>query len=214
MTKSNYRSWVGPEGGYDIVGASQFAVLVAMGMRENHKILDIGCGSLRMGRFCIVHLNKGHYHGLEPEKWALEDGINANLGKEIIEMKEPHFDHNQEFNLQVFNEKFDYIIAQSIFSHAHAQQIKTCLSQASSVLSEEGVFLFNWGKKGNEDYTGTEWVYPGCVHYRTDTIENWIREAGMICRQKRFANLKLKHDWAVCALSENTLMKYDYIQDQ
>lgn len=213
MSEKHYRNWVGPEGLYDVVGANQFAVLTAMGLRETHKVLDIGCGSLRMGRFCVLYLREGNYFGIEPEKDILSEGMEENLGSEIIKRKNPSFDHNTDFQLDVFNQKFDYIIAQSIFSHASENQIKQCLSKIRHVLKDDGVFLFNWGK-GNEDYKGEEWVYPGCVTYRTETIEGWIKEAQLHHRQKHFENLSSKFDWAVCAINDETLQKYDYIKNQ
>ena len=70
-----YRTFVGPTEKYDIVGALQFCLLIFLGLREENNLLDIGCGSLRSGRFFITYLQKGKYFGIEPEKWLIEEGI-------------------------------------------------------------------------------------------------------------------------------------------
>jgi hypothetical protein len=49
----HYTAWVGPPDRYDFMGATQFALLFAIGLRGHHKLLDFGCGSLRAGRLLI-----------------------------------------------------------------------------------------------------------------------------------------------------------------
>jgi len=63
----HYRAFVGPTYRYDLIGAQQFALLYLLGLRETHRLLDFGCGSLRLGRMAIPYLLEGHYFGIEPE---------------------------------------------------------------------------------------------------------------------------------------------------
>lgn len=65
---NSYREYVGPETEYDLIGAMQFRLLSTLGLRENHKLLDFGCGSLRAGRLFIPYLNPGNYTGVEPNE--------------------------------------------------------------------------------------------------------------------------------------------------
>lgn len=44
---ANLRAYVGPPAQYDFMGATQFRLLAGLGLREEHRIVDIGCGSLR-----------------------------------------------------------------------------------------------------------------------------------------------------------------------
>ena len=47
----HYRAFVDFPGRYDVgAAAMQFSLLTALGLREDHSLLDIGCGSLRAGR--------------------------------------------------------------------------------------------------------------------------------------------------------------------
>jgi hypothetical protein len=55
----DYKDYVGLPSRYDFMGATQFRLLCALGLRANHTLLDFGCGSLRAGRLFIVYLNEG-----------------------------------------------------------------------------------------------------------------------------------------------------------
>src|SRR5262245_46565510 len=50
---AEHRDFVGPVERYDIVAAMMFSLLAALGLRGHHRLLDIGCGSLRVGRLLI-----------------------------------------------------------------------------------------------------------------------------------------------------------------
>jgi cyclopropane fatty-acyl-phospholipid synthase-like methyltransferase len=175
---NHYKAYVGPPLKYDLVGAMQFNLLTSFGLRDFHKLLDIGCGSLRSGKLMIPFLKKGNYYGVEPNDWLIEEGIKNELGKEIITIKSPFFSNSSDFDLQSFNEKFDFLIAQSIFSHASAKQIKKCLNEAKIVLKKEGLFLATF-VLGKESYKGTGWVYPGCVTYRHSYILDLVKQQNL-----------------------------------
>ena len=71
----HYRAFVGSSWLYDLVAATQFNLLTALGLREYHYLLDIGCGSLRGGRLFIPYLLPNRYFGIEPESWLIEESI-------------------------------------------------------------------------------------------------------------------------------------------
>lgn len=167
----DYRSAVGPSDKYDVIGALQFCVLIELGLREHHKLLDIGCGSLRGGRLFIPYLSKGCYFGLEPNSRLVRDGIKNELGGSILIVKAPQFLYNDTFGLQFGDTAFDYILAQSIFSHADKGQIDKCLSEVKRVLEPEGKFVFTYFV-GDKDYGGTGWMQCPDARY----TERWMRQ--------------------------------------
>lgn len=172
----HYKAYVGPPLKYDLLGALQFTLLCAAGLRADHKICDIGCGSLRAGKMLIPYLNQGRYFGIEPNQWLIDEAIKEEIGADLVRIKQPKFSNDANFRLGNFNQSFDYCIAQSIFSHSSLAQVDECLSQVAQNLEKDGFFLatFIWGKS---DYTGTDWVYPGCVEFKVSTIKKLAWES-------------------------------------
>lgn len=198
----DYRAWVGPPDNYDLLSALQFSLLVELGLRESHYLLDIGCGSLRAGRLFIPYLVPGRYHGLEPEKWVLEAGIDAELGREILRIKHPVFKHNSDFNLRVFKQKFDYLLAQSVFTHAAGWQVRRCLEEAARVLSPNGIFAATF-LAGEHDHEGDSWVYPGVTYFTSEFMQQAAADADLTMRYLNWHHPGVtKPKWVVFARHE------------
>ena len=135
-----HRKAVGPMDKYDVLGGLQFKVLFDLGLREYHTLLDIGCGSLRGGRLFIVYLLAGCYNGIEPNQYLVRAGIDRELGQSVIELKRPQIVYNEEF-VPPHDGPFDFILAQSIFSHASSDQIDTCLNMVARTMTTDGTFV-------------------------------------------------------------------------
>jgi len=167
--EEHYRAFVGPPADYDLISAMVFNLLTCMGLRQHHKVLDIGCGSLRVGRLLIPYLNTNNYFGIEPNKWLVDDGINNEIGKELIKIKQPTFSFCS--SMQEFSEplNLDYVIAQSIFSHCGKNLIYEWISQVSSHMKYSGVLAATFIRDKN-DFDGDGWVYPNCVKFKTETM--------------------------------------------
>jgi SAM-dependent methyltransferase len=174
----DYRAYVGPPTRYDLVAASQFALLTHLGLRDHHTLLDVGCGSLRGGRLFIPYLLPERYFGLEPNAWLIDEGLDRELGRSILEVKRPTFRHEDDFRLEGFGVSFDYVLAQSILSHTSPSQTAACLGSVAKVLAPGGVLVATW-MPGTDDYAGTEWVYPECVTYREPTMGAVAEAAGL-----------------------------------
>ena len=178
----HYTAYVGPPGQYDFMGATQFRLLCTLGLREHHRLLDFGCGSLRAGRLFIPYLNPGHYYGVEPNQWLVEDAVKQEIGADIIQIKKPTFLYHDTFTCREFNVSFSYILAQSIFSHAGVDIVHRCFEEFAACLDPKGIaaVTFIHAEAGEGDFDGTGWVYPDCVSYSPDTIQNLLRDAGLV----------------------------------
>jgi len=175
----HYRAFIDFPDRYDIGAAMQFNLLTALGLREDHSLLDIGCGSLRAGRLFIFYLRPGRYFGLEPERWLIEEGIRQELGQEILSVKRPTFSHDRDFTLSAFGRQFDFLLAQSVFSHAAPRQVRRCLAEAHAVMTPTAIFVATYWR-GRENYTGEGWVYPGRVRYTADDMAALAHEQGLV----------------------------------
>lgn len=192
----HYKAYVGPPLKYDLLGALQFTLLTSAGLRADHKLVDIGCGSLRAGKMLIPYLNSGNYFGIDPNQWLIDEAIDHELGQSLVDLKAPRFNNSANFEIGLFNEQFDFAIAQSIFSHASAVQIRTCLREVCQTLKPEGLFLatFIWGK---DNYQEDEWVYPGCVSYKPNTIKDWAwKDCGLKMQETNWPHPN-GQNWAI-----------------
>lgn len=120
----DYRLAVG--GMWDIIGPLQFDFLKCQGLRPHHRLLDIGCGSMRAGRFFIAYLEPGHYFGLDTDELLVREGIKREIASEMLTEKRPQFAFNGRFEFP-FQERPDIAIAHALFSQLTLAQIELCL---------------------------------------------------------------------------------------
>jgi SAM-dependent methyltransferase len=182
----HYRAYVGPYDEYDFMGATQFRLLCALGLRASHRLLDFGCGSLRAGRFFITYLDAGNYFGIEPNRWLIEEAIEQQVGRDLIRLKQPRFDHNDRFETAVFDGDFDFVVAQSIFSHTGPDLVRKGLAGFRAVLAPSGLIAATF-RHGDTDCDGAGWYYPDrpdnrWVAYRPETIRRFAADAGLYAR--------------------------------
>jgi hypothetical protein len=176
-----YKSFVvGSAENYETMGRSQFEMLRFWGLREDHHLLDIGCGSLSGGRFAIRFLAPGHYCGIEPQQWLIDEGVRHQLGPAALASKRPEFSNDTGFNLSLFGRQFDFMVAHSILSHTSQAQMRRVFIEAEKVMPAGAIFLASY-VEGESDYSGAEWVYPGVSRYTFATVESLAREHGLEC---------------------------------
>ena len=174
-----------------------FNLLTTLGLRQHHSLLDVGCGSLRIGRLLIPYLNRGKYFGVEPNEWLVKEGIERELGEALLQIKHPtfFFSDSPETIAQA-KVSFDFALAQSIFSHCGLDLIQNWLSAISRSLAEDGALVATF-LPGEQDSPTRGWVYPECVNYKPATMRQVAAEAGL-----RFEILDWKHPrqtWALFA---------------
>jgi len=175
LENKDYRRWVGPRDLYDVTGEYVSGFCKKHGLKKTHNFCDIGCGSLRVGRHIIEHLNKGNYYGVEANYWLIEEASKKEDGlEEILEKKQPHFHIGFDFDLGSFDKKFDMILAHEIFIHASMEQVKHIIEQVKKTLKPDGVFIFNY--MPGADNKKAQWSYPQAVRYRHATINHLMED--------------------------------------
>jgi cyclopropane fatty-acyl-phospholipid synthase-like methyltransferase len=164
----DYKSYVGNPKHYDLIGKIVFDLLLKYGLKPEHKLLDIGCGSLRIGKLIINYLDYMNYFAIEPNEWLIREYEEKN--NELLNM---NLDCNSDFNIR-FKIKFDFILANSIFIHACKRQIEKCFDEVNTVLQDNGKFIFSYIE--GKDNEKSEWSYPSAVTYSKNYIEDLINK--------------------------------------
>lgn len=183
----DYRAAIGPPDLYDVIGAQQFLVLIEAGLRGYHRLIDIGCGSLRGGRLFIPYLDRGNYFGLEPDADLVNMGLKEELGLQVLDVKLPTFDHNKNCDTDCFGVRFNYALAQSVFSHLPLRLVYACFRSLSRTLVPGGQFLFTYFE-GETDTPNREYIHKAFRQF--STLEKIAEEAGFRYKLDR---LEVKH---------------------
>ena len=149
-------------GMWEEIGKLQFDFLRSQGLQPAHTLLDIGCGTLRGGRHFIRYLDAGNYTGLDISAEAIESARGL-VDREGLADKMPRLlVHAGALRFQEFSgEHFDYLLAQSVFTHLPPEYVRECLACVSNVMQEDSVFLFNFSnRESSRPLDRKDFVYP------------------------------------------------------
>lgn len=135
-----------PPSGYftqwDELGKWQLDILKRYGLKPEHRLLDIGCGMMRLGSMAIPYLEPGHYCGIDPQESLLA------LGRAILDrlgIDRPYsLLQSSTFEFGSFGVRFDFAIAQSVITHLSRTQIAQCFTALKSVMKPGGTFIFTY----------------------------------------------------------------------
>jgi hypothetical protein len=138
IQKKGHRGYVG--GMWDEIGQLQFDFRLAKGLTPESYLLDIACGSLRLGVNAIPYLEPSHYLGIEKESGLIKAGLEQELDPGIGEQKRPNIVISDSFDFARRGQTADFAIAQSLFTHLPANPINLCFQRLHPHLESDGVF--------------------------------------------------------------------------
>lgn len=126
FSDNEHRDYVG--GLWEEIGELQFNFLKKQGLQPHHKLLDIGCGSLRGGVRFIDYLNPLNYFGLDINPHLIQKGRDFELNDTLrAKVTDENFTHNSNFEPNFPVRNFDFGIAFSLFTHMPASRVAQCL---------------------------------------------------------------------------------------
>jgi SAM-dependent methyltransferase len=117
----------------------QFQFLKAHGLSPEHRVVDLGCGILRVGVPLIEYLEDGHYIGIEKDAKILKAG-RKELAKAGLGYKHPQLilaGHPDEISIET---SFDVAWAYQVFFHLPDEIADAYLGFVSRNLAAGGVF--------------------------------------------------------------------------
>ena len=147
-------------GGWDLgIGELQFEFLKHQGLSPDDHLLDLGCGSLRGGKYYMGYLNPGNYTGMDISSEVIEEGKNL-VGSELLEQASPRFFVNSDLTFEELEGySFDIVIAQSVFTHLPMAEIEEAFKHLHEILSPSGSFFATFFEPGDHFDQATEFVY-------------------------------------------------------
>ena len=195
MTKlDEAKKYIG--GHWGEIGQKVFDFMWEEGLQPYNTFLDIGCGSLRCGRFFIKYLWRGKYGGIDHHKWLINEGKKV-IGLKILLFKKPTFIINENFDFSNIKCKVKYAVAKSVFTHLTKDKIKQCLRNLKKVLRDDGVFyasIFEGDSKNNlkESHDNKKFQYS--LDEIKELAEGWNVESlgHRGCKRQTMLMFKLK----------------------
>ena len=173
-----------PVESFEQAGRTQLIDLLVQGLRPESRVLDFGCGCLRIAYWLVRFLDPDCYCGIEPAQNRVRLGLQYLFTPELLAAKRPRFDHNSVFNSSGFQARFDFALARSIWTHGSKTQIESTLDAFVRDSTPEAIFLASYlpATSAEEDYQGKIWVgtshesdVPGVIRHRLSWL---IKQCG------------------------------------
>ena len=139
LAKGRHRDIVG--GRWDETGRIQMHILRDAGMQPEHRLLDIGAGSLRLGCKAVPYLDPGHY-------WATDASRALMLRGRAVELAIPdrlpedHLIEDSDFALPGVPDDMDFAIAFGVFTHLPLSVLQSALARMRPRLGRLRRLLF------------------------------------------------------------------------
>jgi len=179
---------------FEKTGRDEISALIRNGLNPWDKFLDIGCGAFCGGYWVIHLLDEGGYHGIEPNIPMFEGGLSHILEPNLVELKKPKFDHNDQYDFSVFNTVFDFMFAQSIWTHAGKKDIEKMLDGFVQHSSDQAKFLVTvkFPDLFHRDYKGDEWVGGSHKSDVAGTVRHSFKWIQGVCAKRGLTVSRLK----------------------
>ena len=202
MDENNYRetvflSWAADEGirledvpEWTLHQAMQYEFLIRQGLPSNARVLDMGCGPLRLGSRLIPYLARGWYFGQDINPRTLDVGrkVLARLG---VAADRCTLVCSDDFSLSgIADGSIDVAFSNSLFSHLTADSIARCLTAVAEKLRPDGVYYstffslpigHDWSQPCPREKWGRHFTtHPDHdpFHYGVPMMEELARAAG------------------------------------
>jgi 2-polyprenyl-3-methyl-5-hydroxy-6-metoxy-1,4-benzoquinol methylase len=123
-------------------GRWQLDALRTIGMAPQHKLLDVGCGAMRLGVYAVDYLDAGNYYGVD----AFAPYISAakRLAAAAGLSKPYSLLVSKNFEFDAFPVRFDFAIAASVLTHLSGEQCHRCMAAVRRVMKPGGAFLVTY----------------------------------------------------------------------
>lgn len=112
-----------------------------MRLKPHHRVIDYGCGSLRIGAHFIKFLEPGRYLGLDVVPEFFEMGKDL-VGQEIMESKRPHLLTIDSSSIaEGARFRADFVFSAAVCTHVHPDEIAMYFENLSQLTVKPGAQL-------------------------------------------------------------------------
>jgi ABC-type polysaccharide/polyol phosphate transport system ATPase subunit len=131
-------------GGWEEEGAWVFDFLERRGLRPEHFVLEVGCGSLSSASRLLPYMQPHHYWGYEKNLELYIAGSQIELPRRGIRVELGQFIVNDDYDFSQAPHAFDLAIASSLFRRLPLNSIARCIAAVVAKLAPNGAFYATW----------------------------------------------------------------------
>jgi hypothetical protein len=168
VADGNHREIVG--GMWDEIGKLQMEFLISEGLSPEDRLLDIGCGSLRLGVRAVEFLEPGNYWGTDLNLALLNAGYDREIVPNDLSGRLPrsHLVVDERFVFPGVPTELDFAIAQSLFTHLPLNHMRLCLTNLARHVSTPCTFYFTVFTPEDQPVTESHQQSRGGILTHTD----------------------------------------------
>jgi cyclopropane fatty-acyl-phospholipid synthase-like methyltransferase len=181
---TGYKAAVGAdEENWDSHGELQLAFLKSQGLRPEHRLLELGCGTGRLARKAVRYLDVGQYTGVDISHGAIERAVQLSL-EEGWRARNPWFVCGE---IPTDVGPFDVVWSFSVMIHVPQDVMAALLERAARVMHEDSILLFSYVDDAKRERTGVKQFRKTLDDHKQaaaaaglsfNEIKDWIRVAG------------------------------------
>jgi SAM-dependent methyltransferase len=182
IERTGHQAAIGGGDNWDEHGTLQRDFLISQGLKPEHRLLDIGCGTGRLARKAVPYLDIGKYCGVDISQAAI-DACYSVLNSEALLDRLPYFQVG-EIPITV---KFDYLWSFSVFIHLPHDIMESVMRRAAEAMHPESRFYWAYApepksyRSGMKQFRHTLRDYQKAAESAGLTfadVPDWIAKAG------------------------------------
>jgi SAM-dependent methyltransferase len=188
VISGRHRQLVG--GKWGEIGRLQFNYLKSKGLKPEHYLLDVGCGSLRGGVHFVSYLEAFQYFGFDKNEMLIAAGVEVELKNLKLDekVKPGNFASSEDFQYPADWPQMDFAIGFSIITHLGEGSAELCLQKTATQLKPGGIFYVTVFEVPDEEVgigpylhkSGIQsWAHKDPFHYTFGQLEALGEKAGL-----------------------------------
>lgn len=166
-------------------GAATFAYYMKQfPILPDSRMVDYGCGSLRVGAHFIRYLDPGCYFGLELAEGLYEIGQEV-IGEEVLAQKAPRFGLTETLALsEAVDFGADFVYSTAVAFHVHPEELALYHANLVRLTSKPGATLFFDTKVAERPlrYRERAWAWPMEMYLKALAPLTFVRAIKMNAR--------------------------------
>ena len=163
---------------WEEIGQLQFSYIKAQGLKPNHRLLDIGCGSFRGGTHFVPYLDADRYFGFDINRSLIDAGIAHEVSDLDRENKinPDNFYAGDNFEFPSHWKDIDFALSVSLFTHLKMNTIRQCLVNAHPLLKPGSHYHSTVFTVPDTDLHNPVEQSPGIITYAYKDPYHYTRE--------------------------------------